>query len=56
MSSQVEFPQLFDRCVGIDVHNENVVVTVKINQKADQTRTFNTFTEDLLALKGLATV
>ena len=51
MSSQVEFPQLFERCAGIDVHKENVVVTVKINQKSDQTRTFGTFTEDLVALK-----
>lgn len=52
MSHVVEFPQLFERCAGIDVHKENVVVTIKINQKADQTRTFGTFTEDLRSLKS----
>jgi transposase len=51
MSSQVEFPQLFDCCAGIDVHKDNVVVTVKTDQSSDQTRTFSTFTEDLLNLK-----
>lgn len=52
MSSQVEFPQLFERCAGLDVHKETVVVTVKINQLPDQTRTFGTFTADLHLLRS----
>jgi transposase len=51
MASQVEFPQFFDRCAGLDVHKDSVVATIKINEYADQTRTFGTFTEDLLELK-----
>jgi len=51
MSAQVEFPLLFDRCAGIDVHKESVVVTVKFNELPDDTRTFGTFTEDLILLK-----
>lgn len=43
----VEFPQVLDRCAGIDVHKETVVVTIKIANQQDQTRTFGTFTEDL---------
>lgn len=51
MSTLVEFPQLFERCAGLDVHKETVVVTVKISQLPDQTRTFGTFTDDLISLK-----
>jgi len=51
MSTQVEFPLFFDRCAGIDVHKESVVVTVKVNESPDQTRTFGTFTEDLISLR-----
>ncbi|PSL36091.1 hypothetical protein CLV42_101860 [Chitinophaga ginsengisoli] len=51
MSTLVEFPQLFERCAGLDVHKETVVVTVKIYQLPDQTRTFGTFTDDLISLK-----
>ncbi len=51
MASQVEFPQFFDRCAGLDVHKDSVVATIKINEYADQTRTFGTFTEDLVELK-----
>lgn len=52
MTSQVEFPQFFDRCAGLDVHKESVVATIKINDYPDQTRTFGTFTEDLVELKN----
>ena len=55
MSAQVEFPLLFDRCAGIDVHKESVVVTVKVNESPDQTRTFGTFTEDLISLRDWLT-
>lgn len=47
MTPQVEFPQIFDRCAGLDVHKDSVVVTVKINLQSDITRTFGTFTKDL---------
>lgn len=50
MSAQVEFPLLFDRCAGIDMHSESVVVTVKVNESTDQMRTLGTFTEDLILL------
>ncbi len=52
MTAQVEFPQFFDRCAGLDVHKESVVATIKINDFPDQTRTFGTFTEDLIELKN----
>lgn len=52
MSTQVEFPQLFERCASLDVHKETVVVTVKINQLPDQTRTFSTFTAGLHLLRS----
>lgn len=55
MSAQVEFPLLFYRCAGIDVHKESVVVTIKVNESVDQTRTFGTFTEDLILLKDWLT-
>lgn len=51
MTAQVEFPQFFDRCAGLDVH-KSVVATIKINDFPDQTRTFGTFTEDLVELKN----
>jgi len=51
MTAQVEFPQFFDRCAGLDVHKDSVVATIKINDFPDQTRTFGTFTEDLVELK-----
>lgn len=51
MTAKVEFPQIFDRCAGLDVHKDSVVATIKINQLPDQTRTFGTFTEDLHELR-----
>jgi hypothetical protein len=32
MTAKVEFPQIFDRCAGLDVHKDSVVATIKINE------------------------
>jgi transposase len=50
MPNVVEFPQIVERGCGLDVHKESVVATIKGTGISEQTRTFGTFTCDLLAL------
>ena len=52
MKNQViEFDQIIERGCGIDVHKETVVATVSGTGIQQETRTFNTFTSSLIALK-----
>lgn len=51
MSNVVEFPQIVERGCGLDVHKESVVATIKGSGIKEETRTFGTFTRDLIALK-----
>lgn len=52
MSNVVEFPQIIERGCGLDVHKESVVATIKGSGISEETRTFGTFTCDLMALKS----
>lgn len=47
---QVSFEQIIYRGCGIDVHKDNVVVTIKGEGLKEETRTFSTFTSSLLLL------
>lgn len=47
-----EFPTIIDRGCGIDVHKDNVVVTIKGKGLESETRTFLTYTSDLHDLCG----
>src|SRR5438093_3941943 len=40
---------VYERCAGLDVHKKTVVACVRIGDQ-QETRTFGTMTEDLLAL------
>jgi transposase len=48
----IEFEQIIKRGCGIDVHEQNVVVTIRGDGIKTETRTFLTFTEDLQSLLG----
>ena len=50
MPNVVEFPQIVERGCGLDVHKESVVATIKGTGIPEETRTFGTFTCDLIAL------
>jgi transposase len=50
MPNVVEFPQIVERGCGLDVHKESVVASIKGTGIIEETRTFGTFTCDLLAL------
>jgi transposase len=52
MKAVVEFPQILERGCGIDVHKDTVVATVRGKGLVEETRTYSTFTEDLLDLKA----
>jgi len=47
-----ELPFILDRGCGLDVHKDNVVASIKGKDIQSETRTFNTFTEDLYGLVG----
>lgn len=50
MSTQtIMFDQVISRGCGIDVHKENVVVTIRGDGIKEECRTFQTFTDDLLS-------
>lgn len=48
----VEFPQIIERGVGLDVHKDTVVATIRGTGIEVETRTFGTFTSDLEQLIG----
>ena len=50
MLNVVEFPQIVERGCGLDVHKESVVATIKGTGISEETRTFGTFTCDLVTL------
>lgn len=52
MKAVVEFPQVIERGCAIDVHKENIVATVKGTNLTEETRTYSTFTDDLLLFKS----
>ncbi|WPV63823.1 hypothetical protein [Chitinophaga sp. LS1] len=45
--SHISFEQVVSRGCGLDVHQENVVATIRGNGLEEQTRTFSTFTSSL---------
>src|ERR1700676_784999 len=45
----IMFDQVISRGCGIDVHKENVVVTIRGDGIKEECRTFQTFTTDLLS-------
>lgn len=47
-----EFEQVVSRGCGLDVHKENVVATIMGDEIAEETRTFLSFTDDLLDLSA----
>jgi len=47
-----QFPLIIERGCGIDVHKETAVSTIKGIDITTETKTFKTFTEDLLELAG----
>src|SRR5688572_12952055 len=48
----VSFTQVVERGCGMDVHKNSVVATVSGLGIKEETRTFTTFTNDLLALRN----
>ncbi len=48
----VEFELIVDRGCGMDVHKDNVVVTIRGKGLKTQTRSFKTFTNSLIKLKN----
>jgi len=50
MGSTIDYPQLIERGCGLDVHKESVTATIKGTGIREETRTFGTFTCDLLEL------
>lgn len=48
--SHISFEQVVSRGCGLDVHQENVVATIRGNGLEEQTRTFSTFTSSLMDL------
>lgn len=48
--SQISFEQVVSRGCGLDVHQENVVATIRGDGLEEQTRTFSTFTSSLKEL------
>ena len=51
-TSTIMFEQVISRGCGIDVHKENVVVTIRGDGIKEECRTFQTFTSDLLSCNG----
>lgn len=51
LEGSIEFEQVIERGAGIDVHKETVVVTVQGKGIQTMTRTFGTFTADLVEMK-----
>jgi transposase len=49
--NKIEFEQLIERGCGIDVHEKVIVVTVHGQGLAKETRSFLSFTEDLISLR-----
>jgi transposase len=49
--AKIEFEQLIERGCGIDVHEKVIVVTVEGQGLQRETRSFNSFTEDLESLR-----
>ena len=47
-----QFPLVLDRVCGIDVHKKSAVATIKGKDITTQTKTFETFTDDLYELCG----
>jgi len=47
-----QFPLIFERGCGIDVHKDSAVATIKGVDLEEQTRTFSTFTEHIYELVG----
>lgn len=46
------FPLFIERGCGIDIHRDSAVATIKGKDIVSETKTFNTFTDDLYELVG----